>query len=69
MRAEGLEGVRRGKKRRTTTPDEAAAERARDLVQRDFTEGCPHNTIWGASGPSTQASLLGWRAALYACPR
>lgn len=37
MRAEGLEGVRRGKKKRTTTPDEKAAEKARDLVQRDFT--------------------------------
>lgn len=37
MRAEGLEGVRRDKKKRTTTPDEMAAEKARDLVQRDFT--------------------------------
>ena len=32
MRAEGLEGVRRGKKKRTTIPDEAALEQARDLV-------------------------------------
>lgn len=32
MRQEGLEGVRRGKKRRTTIPDEAAIERARDLL-------------------------------------
>jgi transposase InsO family protein len=31
MRAEGLRGVQRGKKRRTTTPDEAASDRARDL--------------------------------------
>jgi putative transposase len=37
MRQEGFEGVRRGKKRRTTIPDEAAVERARDLLQRDFT--------------------------------
>ena len=38
MRQEGLDGVRRGrKKRRTTIPDEAALERARDLLQRDFT--------------------------------
>ena len=47
MRAEGLEGVRRGKKRRTTTPDEAAAERARDLVQRDFAASEP-NELWVA---------------------
>jgi putative transposase len=44
MRAEGLEGVRRGKKR-TTIPDEAAAERARDLLQRDFTATRP-NVKW-----------------------
>ena len=47
MRAEGLEGVRRGKKRRTTTPDETAAEQARDLVQRDFTSSAP-NQLWVA---------------------
>jgi len=41
MRAEGLEGVRRGKKKRTTTPDEKAAEKARDLLQRDFTATHP----------------------------
>jgi transposase InsO family protein len=45
MRQEGLEGVRRGKKRRTTTADEAAVERARDLLQRDFTAGRP-NEKW-----------------------
>jgi hypothetical protein len=32
MRQEGLR-VQRGKKRRTTTPDEQAIDRARDLVQ------------------------------------
>ena len=37
MRQEGAEGVRRGKERRTTIADEAAAERALDLLQRDFT--------------------------------
>lgn len=47
MRQEGLEGVRRGKKKRTTTPDEATAERARDLVQRDFTASAP-NELWVA---------------------
>jgi putative transposase len=45
MRAEGLEGVRRGKKRRTTIPDEQVAERARDLLQRDFTASAP-NEKW-----------------------
>jgi hypothetical protein len=34
MRLEGLEGVRRAKKRRTTIPDEAGADQARDLLQR-----------------------------------
>jgi putative transposase len=47
MRREGLEGVRRGKKRRTTIPDEAALERARDLLQRDFTASGP-NEKWVA---------------------
>jgi putative transposase len=47
MRQEGLEGVRRGKKRRTTIPDEAALERARDLLQRDFTAIRP-NEKWVA---------------------
>ncbi len=47
MRQEGLEGVRRGKKRRTTIADEAALERARDLLQRDFTATRP-NEKWVA---------------------
>ncbi len=47
MRQEGLEGVRRGKKKRTTIPDEAALERARDLLQRDFTASRP-NEKWVA---------------------
>jgi putative transposase len=47
MRQEGLEGVRRGKKKRTTTPDEKAIERARDLVQRDFS-ACRPNQLWVA---------------------
>ena len=47
MRQEGLEGVRRGKKHRTTIPDEAAFERARDLLQRDFTATRP-NEKWVA---------------------
>jgi putative transposase len=47
MRAEGLEGVRRGKKRRTTIPDEGALEGARDLLQRDFSASAP-NEKWVA---------------------
>jgi transposase InsO family protein len=47
MRQEGLRGIQRGKKRRTTTPDEKAADRARDLVNRDFTASRP-NQLWVA---------------------
>ncbi len=47
MRQEGLEGVRRGKKRRTTIPGEAALEQARGLLQRDFTATRP-NEKWVA---------------------
>jgi putative transposase len=47
MRREGLEGTRRGKKRRTTIADEAAIERARDLLQRDFAASRP-NEKWVA---------------------
>ncbi len=47
MRAEGLEGVRRGKRKRTTIPDVAALERARDLLQRDFSATRP-NEKWVA---------------------
>jgi hypothetical protein len=42
----GLEGVRRGKPRRTTTPD-AAAARPADLVERDFSAQRP-NQLWVA---------------------
>ena len=45
MRQAGLQGVRRGRKIRTTTPAEAAAGRARDLVGRDFTADAP-NRLW-----------------------
>jgi putative transposase len=41
-----LEGVRRGKPRRTTTPD-AAAARPADLVERDFSAARP-NQLWVA---------------------
>jgi putative transposase len=46
MRELGLEGVRRGKPRRTTTPD-AAADRPADLVERDFSASRP-NQLWVA---------------------
>ena len=42
----GLEGLRRGKPRRTTTPD-AAAPRPADLVDRDFAAQRP-NQLWVA---------------------
>jgi transposase InsO family protein len=47
MRAEGLEGVHRGRRHRTTTPDERAADRARDLVERRFAAAAP-NRLWVA---------------------
>jgi putative transposase len=46
MRELGLEGVRRGKTRRTTTPQEGAARPA-DLVERDFSATGP-NQLWVA---------------------
>jgi putative transposase len=46
MRAHDLQGVRRGRRRRLTLPD-PAAERARDLVDRDFTAEAP-NELWVA---------------------
>ena len=44
MRREGLKGVVRGKKRRTTTPDENA-HRPADLVDRRFVSSAP-NRLW-----------------------
>ena len=46
MRELGLQGVRRGKTRRTTTP-EAAAARPADLVERNFSASRP-NQLWVA---------------------
>jgi putative transposase len=46
VRGLGLQGVRRGKARRTTTPDVAAARPA-DLVERDFSAERP-NQLWVA---------------------
>ena len=44
MRIAGIEGVRRGKRIRTTKPDPGAA-RHPDLVGRDFTANAP-NQLW-----------------------
>jgi len=46
MRQLGIAGAVRGRKRKTTIPDEAAARPA-DLVQRDFTASRP-NQLWVA---------------------
>jgi transposase InsO family protein len=45
MREHGIEGKLRGRKRRTTIPGEAAVERARDLLQREFAATAP-NEKW-----------------------
>jgi len=45
MHQHGIEGKLRGRKKRTTIPDEAAVERARDLLQRDFAASAP-NEKW-----------------------
>lgn len=45
MREHGIQGKLRGRKHRTTIPDEAAVERACDLLQRDFTATGP-NEKW-----------------------
>jgi putative transposase len=45
MRQYGIEGKLRGRKHRTTIRDEAAVERARDLLQRDFAATRP-NEKW-----------------------
>jgi putative transposase len=47
MRAAGLEGARRGRRPRTTTPAADAAGHARDLVERRFVAGAP-NRLWVA---------------------
>ena len=44
LREHGLVGKLRGNRKRTTILDEAAPERARDLLQRDFTATRPNET-------------------------
>lgn len=60
MRQHGLEGKLRGRKRRTTIPDETATELARDLLQRDFTATRP-NEKWVAD----LTYLRTWNGFLY----
>jgi transposase InsO family protein len=50
MREAGLEGVRRGRRRRTTIPDDQASRTA-DLVDRDFSADAP-NRLWVADSPT-----------------
>jgi transposase InsO family protein len=45
VRQHGIEGKLRGRQRRTTIPDAAAVECARDLLQRDFAATAP-NEKW-----------------------
>ena len=60
MRELGLRGVVRGKRVRTTTPDEAA-ERPNDLVKRDFRTPAP-NRLWVADLPYVRT----WSGFVYA---
>ena len=60
MRELGLEGVRRGKTRRTTIPDEAAPRPA-DLVERDFSASGP-NEPWVAD----LTYVVSWSGFVYA---
>jgi transposase InsO family protein len=59
MRADGLRGVVRGRRVRTTTP-EVAAERPLDLVQRQFTAERP-NQLWVADF----TYVATWRGFIY----
>ena len=59
MKALGLEGVRRGRRRITTIPDKAA-DRPRDAVNRDFTVARP-NALWVAD----LTYVATWRGFVY----
>ena len=59
MKALGLEGVRRGRRRITTVPDKAA-DRPRDAVNRDFTVARP-NALWVAD----LTYVATWRGFVY----
>lgn len=59
MRQDGLEGVRRARKRRTTIPGDQA-QRPRDLVDRDFTADQP-NRLW----VSDFTYVMSWSGVVY----
>ncbi len=59
MRLAGLAGAVRGKVKRTTIPD-PAAERARDLVNRDFVPAAP-DRLWVAD----MTYVLTWSGWVY----
>jgi putative transposase len=61
MRAAGIEGVRRGKRVRTTKPDPGAS-RHPDLVQRRFTASAP-NQLW----VSDLTFVSTWAGVAYVC--
>ncbi|MGH3960072.1 IS3 family transposase [Mycobacterium sp.] len=61
MRAEGIHGVRRGKKVRTTRPEEGA-ERHPDLVKRNFTAEAP-NQLW----VTDLTFVATWAGVAYVC--
>jgi putative transposase len=61
MRQAGLKGAIRGRKRRTTIPD-GQAERALDLVERDFKAPAP-NRLW----VSDFTHVATWSGVAYVC--
>jgi transposase InsO family protein len=68
MRANGLGGKLRGEKKRTAIPDEAAAEKARDLLQRDRHHLHPHLARLRRSRVHPrllQPQIVGWQLAAH----
>ena len=61
MKTLGIEGVRRGRRIRTTRPDEKAA-RSPDLVERDFTASEP-NRLW----VTDLTFVPTWQGVAYVC--
>ena len=61
MRGAGIEGVRRGRRVRTTRPD-AGAARPEDLVERDFSAPAP-NRLWVAD----LTYVATWAGVAYVC--
>jgi transposase InsO family protein len=60
MRERGWRGVQRGRRVRTTTPAETAADRGRDLVRRNFRASAP-NRLWVAD----LTYLRSWQGVCY----